>query len=141
MTEKEFAQNWVEEKKNSIKNFPGEFFESTDFEEVELPGRLLILGPEIFGGYELMDSGNDPVMKVDDINKAKYILYANRLKPASTKIPKSEEEITAAIKRYEKYLDEMLESIQEDFKKHFPQAKTFPEISNFIFNSLNLKRL
>ena len=140
MTEKEFAQKKISEIKEKLRIFPVDFLEKNGCKSVELPGEVLVLGPELFGSYELMNRNGDPLIKVEDIYEAKYILYSNRTKPDSVDIPQDPEKIIVTVKNYERYLDELLEKVQREFKKTFPESKSFFEISNYIFNSLNLKR-
>lgn len=140
MKEKEFAKEWVSENKDSIKSFPNDFLLNEKTDEIKLPAKVLVLGPELFGTYELLDEKGNEELKVDDIYKAKYVLYANRNKPLNVNCPIDAKEIKSVVKSYEKYLDELLEKIKKEFKSNFPESKAFPEISNYIFNSLNLKR-
>ncbi len=140
MLEKEFAKYWVQLNRGEIKSFPGDFLSSSQTEEIKLPGKVLILGSELFGTYELLDEKGNEFLKVEDIYKAKYILYANMNKPNSIECPVHPEEIKSVVKLYENYLDNLLEQIRKEFKSKFPESKSFPEISNYIFNSLNLKR-
>lgn len=139
--EKKFVQNWTQKLENGgLMKFPHMFIDQNSAKEVKLPGKHLVLGPELFGAYELMDTSNNMHYQASDINHAKYILYANRTKPESTILPNSESEIEKAVKSYEKHLDDTVRAIVEDYKKCFPLSKNQVEISNQIFVSLNLQR-
>lgn len=140
MKEKEFGSTWVANNKALIKNFPEDFLKSDNVEELKLPVDVLVLGSELFGKYEIMNSEGQEVLKTDSLIRAKYILYSNRHKPKSIKVPKEDETVKATVKEYEKYLDELLEQIKEEFKENFPKSKQLYEVTNYIFASLNLKR-
>ena len=139
--EKKFVQNWTEKLENGLlKNFPEMFIENAETKEVKLPGKTLVLGPELFGAYELMDTGNNTHYQAPDVTHAKFILYANRTKPEVLQVPTSESVIEEAVKSYEKHLDDTVRAIVDDYKKCFPMSKNQVEISNQIFVSLNLQR-
>lgn len=141
MTEKEFAVHWTEESsKVLLKSFPEDFIVGLETETMELPQIRLVLGSELFGSYEITDVDGNSLVTSDSLIKAKYILYANKDKPASIEIPKTEEAITSAVKDYEKHLDLVLHTIEKEYKKVFPEGKNFFQISSSIFNTLNLKR-
>lgn len=140
MKEKEFGSKWVAQNKAIIKNFPEDFLKSDNVEEIKLPDDVLVLGSELFGKYEIMNSEGQEVLKTDSLQRAKYILYSNRHKPKSIKVPKEEEEVKITVKEYEKYLDELLEQIKSEFEKTYPKSKQLNEVTNYIFASLNLKR-
>lgn len=140
MREKEFGISWVAQNRAIIKNFPEEFLEVKDVQEIKLPEDVLVMGPEMFGEFEILDSEGNPVLKAESFTKAKYILYSNRHKPKSIKIPINEEIVKETVKRYEKYLDELLTQIKEEFEDTFPNSKQLYEVTNYIFASLNLKR-
>jgi hypothetical protein len=140
MKEKEFGSKWVAQNKAIIKNSPEDFLKSEKVEEIKLPDDVLVLGSELFGKYEIMNSEGKEVLKTDSLLRAKYILYSNRHKPKSIKIPKEDEEVRTTVKEYEKYLDELLEQIKSEFEKAYPKSKQLYEVTNYIFASLNLKR-
>ena len=139
--EKKFVQNWTKKLENGLlKNFPEMFIENAETKEVKLPGKTLVLGPELFGAYELMDTSNNTHYQAPDVTHAKFILYANRTKPEVLQVPVSESVIEEAVKSYEKHLDDTVRAIVDDYKKCFPMSKNQVEISNQIFVSLNLQR-
>ena len=140
MREKEFESNWISQNRALIKNFPEDFLETENVKEMKLPDDVLVMGPEMFGQYEILDSDGNPVVKADSHIHAKYILYSNRNKPKSIKIPVDEDEVKQTVKKYEKYLDELLTEIKTEFEKNFPKSKQLFDITNHIFSSLNLKR-
>lgn len=140
MLEKEFGANWVAQNKAIIRNFPEDFLEEKEVEEVKLPVDVLVLGSELFGQYEILDSEGNAVLKTNSLIRAKYILYSNRHKPKSIKIPKNDEAVKSTVKKYEKYLDELLEQIKTKFESYFPKSRQLYDVTNYIFASLNLKR-
>lgn len=139
--EKKFIQNWTEKLENGeLKKFPEMFINDAETKEVKLPEKTLVLGPELFGAYELMDTSNNTHYQAPDVTHAKYILYANRTKPETTVVPVDEKVIEDAVKAYEKHLDDTVRAIVDDYKNCFPMSKNQVEISNQIFVSLNLQR-
>lgn len=141
MTEKEFIEEWaVKIKTELLKEFPGSFVDGVECREVKLPGKVLLLGQELFGSFEIIDSGGNVFFQAQNMAEAKYYLYANRNKPAFVSIPADEKEIEKKVKEYEASLDQILMTIEKDFKSKFSGAKNFHEVSNKIFHTLNLQR-
>lgn len=140
MNEKEYITKWKDKiGKELMKSFPADFIEDNEVFELELPGKSLMLS-ELFNSYEIIDADGNTYFTTDDYLKAKYILYATRLRPKQIVIPKNNDNIKAAVKNYEKYLDSLLKEMETDYKKEFPEAVSFLKVSNIIFNSLNLQR-
>jgi hypothetical protein len=141
LTEKEFISGWTKKiGKEGIKKFPDDFIVNKDLEEIELPGKTLILGEEFFGSYEILTIDGNPFLQLKSHTKAKYIIYSNRLKPKTIKIPLSEFEINSAVSNYEDYLDSILKEIKQDYTKNFPDGKNSIASANEIFKILNLTR-
>lgn len=141
MTEKEFAQNWIEKIRKELKSFPDDFMALVDYEIITLPEKLLFLPPPFFNNYQITDETGETYISTDDHFKAKYILYGNRIKQAQLKIPLRDLHIYEAVRDYEKHLDSFLKVMEKDFKQTFPSSKGFKRISIQVFNSLNLTRL
>ncbi|MHB9039701.1 MAG: hypothetical protein ACYC4T_03525 [Melioribacteraceae bacterium] len=141
MTEKEFAQSWVDIIKKELKSFPDDFLKETECEVISLPGKLLFLPPPFFNNYQITDETGETYISTDDHFKAKYILYGNRTKPANLKLPLRDLHIYETVRDYEKHLDAFLKDMEKDFKQTFPNSKGFKRISLQVFNSLNLTRL
>lgn len=140
MSQKDFVIKWVNEFRSGLlKTFPDDFI-NIETIEFSMPGIELILGTELFGQYELTDIEGKSILTVGDFYKAKYIIYANRNKPTSIKIPADESMIKYVVKNYEKHLDLLLTGLEKEYKKEFPEMKDFNLVSNQIFNSLNLRR-
>lgn len=140
MTEKEFSQKWIEKIKAELKNFPDDFVHSDKLEEISLPGKILFLNPPLFGSYQLSDEAGDTFYSTDDMFRAKYVYYANRIKPDRIKIPVDQLQTYEAVRDYERYLDGFLKEMEKDFKQSFQKTKGFKIISSQIFSSLNLTR-
>jgi len=135
MNEKEIAINWIEKIRKELKNFPEDFNLPKENKVVELPGKNLFLTPPLFDSYEIVDNEGNIVFHLKNYYVAKYIIYANRNKPSKIFIPENEEEVKAAVKSYEDYLDNILRNIEKDCKEKFS------EVSSQVFKSLNLIRL
>ena len=141
MTEKEFISGWTNKISNEgIKTFPGEFINKSDNVIVKLPGKALVIGKEFFGSFEILTVDGSPVLHADSHVKAKYIIYANRMKPGEIIVPKDENGIKQSVTLYENYLDEFIKLIGIDYKKNFPGGKNSISVVNEIFKMLNLIR-
>ena len=141
MTEKEFTQNWNEKIKGKLKFFPDDFVNTVECDEVLLPGKILFLPPPFFHSYQITNEIGETVYSTDDHFKAKYVLYANRMKPLLIKIPKEALRVYEAVRDYERHLDSFLKEMEKEFKQLYPNSKGFKRISIQVFNSLNLTRL
>ena len=124
-----------------IKNFPIDFHNSKDFTEIDVPDKVLVLGKEFFGSYEVSSTSSGFVMTFSNALEAKYIVYASRNRKNKIKIPRDFESIKKAIEEYEKYLDLLLQDIKKDYLKKINNGKNFSSVSNEIFKKLNLTRL
>lgn len=137
----EFENDWYKKIQNELlKSFPGHFIEGKEFEVFKLPGTPLLKGTELFGRYEIIDMEGKPILSTDNLNKLKYILYANLNHPKSIKIPLKDNEIKDAVKEYELHLDEIVKMIKSDFISHFPESDKHIASTNRIFKLLNLQR-
>jgi hypothetical protein len=140
MTEKEFAQNWIDKINSALKNFPEDFLSDVKCEEIPLPGKTLFLPPPFFNSYQITDETGETIFSTDDHFKAKYILYSNRTKPFKLTIPLEAFRIYETVRDYEKHLDSFLRDMEKEFKQDFPNSKSFKRISAHVFVSLNLTR-
>lgn len=141
MTEKEFILRWIEKIKEELKIFPDDFLDKQNLEELELPGKNLLIAPPLFNIYEIIDAEGNIHFSTDDFIKAKFIVYSNRNKPLRIPIPSNSTQLKDTVKKYENYIDGLLKEIEKEFKRNFPASKNFAFVSNQIFNSLNLIRL
>lgn len=141
MNEKDFIQNKVEEIKSGLKIFPSDFLnENISVKEILLPGKILIMGEELFGKYEIVTKEGDSVFQADNYNAAKYLIYSGRTKPAKIVLPIENAAIEKIVRSYEKYLDELVRTIQNDFRRIFSEAKNMNAVVNEIFLRANLIR-
>lgn len=137
----EFQNIWQSKIEDEVlKSFPEDFINGFDFEILDLPGKPLLKGSELFGNFEIIDTDGDVLLSTDNIYKIKYILYANRSKPSALKILTNEDKLVSAVKSYEKHLDEIVRMINLDFKKQFPTSDEAVKVSSKIFQLLNLHR-
>ena len=142
MNEKEFSISWIEKISHRLlRSFPDDFINTKEVENINLPKVDLLLGAELFGNYDIVDTKGNSILIVDDYFKAKYIIYSNRLKPQSIEIPRSEQEIMNLVKAYEVHLDSLLKQIESDYNAKFPKSKNHLQLINEMFSCLNIKRL
>lgn len=124
-----------------IKEFPLDFTERKNLTEKEVPDKVLVLGKEFFGSYEVTSATGDFVLSLNDESEAKYIVYASRNRKTSINIPSDPESVKKSVEEYEKYLDNLLLDLRKDYLKKFNNGKNFTSVSNEIFKKLNLTRL
>lgn len=142
MSEKDFIFSKSRELSLSgIKNFPLDFLSFKNFSDIEVPDKVLVLGKEFFGSYEVSSATGDFVMTFNNEFEAKYVVYASRNRKNNIKIPKELSVIKKAVEEYELYLDRLLLEIKKDYLKKINNGKNFSSVSNEIFKKLNLIRL
>lgn len=124
-----------------IKNFPIDFVKVKNSVEVEVPDKVLLLGKEFFGSYEVTSSSGDFVLTFSNDFEAKYIVYASRNRKSKIVLPEDLSLIKKSVDDYEKYLDQILLEIKIDYQKKINNGKNFTSVSNEIFKRLNLIRL
>lgn len=124
-----------------IKNFPIDFIHTKNLSEIEVPDKVLVLGKEFFGSYEVSSATGDFVLTFTNEYEAKYIVYASRNRKNKIKIPRDVSLIKVAVEDYEKYLDQILQDIKRDYLRKINSGKNFTSVSNEIFKKLNLSRL
>jgi hypothetical protein len=137
---KDLENIWIEKLEKEIKSFPEDFTQNVKTKRIKMPGKDLIKGSELFGSYEIADIEGNTFFQTKNSYELKYILYANKNKPTSIKIPTNEDDIETVVKSYEKYLDELLKNINTNYKKHFANPVKLHSVINKIFSLLNLKR-
>lgn len=141
MTQKDFQQKWIKLiKDDKLKIFPDDFVKDIPTKEILLPSKTLILGPELFGSYELLDIDGNLVFNASSFTEAKFVLYANRYKPAKISLPLNEVDTAKIVKEYELHLDTILKEVEREFKLEFPVSTRFLEVSSHIFQALNIQR-
>jgi hypothetical protein len=141
MSISDFENTWMQKIKGDLlKNFPDYFLETENFEILDLPGKPLLKGTELFGTYEIVDTDGTTFLSSNNLDKVKFILYTNHNRPNKTKLPKDSAEIKSVVKKYEKHLDEILKMIINEFKSKFPDSDKYVSVSSRIFQLLNLQR-
>jgi hypothetical protein len=141
MLEKDFIKSWIDIlSSDKLKIFPDDFINKLNCNNIYLPETNLLLGSELFGKYEILDAAGNSILQTDSIYYAKYILYSNRFQISNLNIPQNDSDIINIVRTYEIHLDDIIKEIEKGFKKEFPKANNFIEISNKIFTALNLKR-
>lgn len=139
--EKEFITKTVETlTKKGIRIFPDEYVSSSGMKTISVPAKILIMGEEFFGSYEILSADRKVVHQTSTYSEAKYLIYASRKKAAEITIPVNEEEIKQAVLQYEKYLDSIMKEIVSLYKKTFPEGKNSLFVMNEILMILNLVR-
>ena len=124
-----------------IKNFPIDFISNENLAEIEVSDKVLVLGKEFFGSYEVSSAIGDFVMSFTNESEAKYIVYSSRNRKNKLKIPGDLVSIKKSVDDYEKYLDNLLRDIEKDYSKKITNGKNYISVSSEIFKKLNLIRL
>lgn len=126
---------------SGIKNFPVDFLNLKEHSEIEVPDKVLVLGKEFFGSFDVSSATGDFVMTFTNESEAKYVVYASRERKNNIKIPRDRASIKKTVEEYESYLDQLLQDIKKDYLKKINNGKNFTSVSNEIFKKLNLTRL
>ena len=126
---------------SGLKNFPIDFIQAKNLSEIEVPDKVLVLGKEFFGSFEVSSATGDFVMTFTNESEAKYVVYASRERKNKIKIPRDSASIKKTVEDYESYLDQLLQDIKKDYLKKINNGKNFTSVSNEIFKKLNLTRL
>lgn len=141
MTEKEFVQKEVKRiTANGIKTFPVDFLHECETEAIEMPGKILVPGEELFGYYEISLLDGTPIFNVQEIKKAKYLVYSSRLKIKTVNIPKSIEDIITVVTAYHNYVDTIIKEISNFYKQEFPEGENGNQTISEILKVINLVR-
>lgn len=124
-----------------IKNFPIDFINTKGLSEIEVPEKVLVLGKEFFGSYEVSSATGDFVLTLSSQAEAKYLVYASRNRTSKIKKPGDQKLTEKAVEEYEKYLDRILFEIKKEYQRKINNGKNVTSVSNEIFKKLNLVRL
>ena len=126
---------------SGLNNFPQDFTNSKKTSTIEVPEKVLLLGKEFFGSFEVTSVTGDFVLSFQNEFEAKYVVYASHNRKNKIIIPVEHSEIRSAVEEYEKYLDKLLLEIKNDYQKKINNGKNITLVSNEIFKKLNLTRL
>ena len=142
MSEKDFIFSKSKDLSISgIKSFPVDFIQSKSLNTIEVPDKVLVLGKEFFGSFEVTSATGDFVLTFNNEFEAKYVVYASQNRKNKIKIPHDLMSIKKAVEDFEKYLDQLLQEIKKEYLKKISNGKNFTSVSNEIFKKLNLTRL
>ena len=142
MSEKDFIFSKSKDLSISgIKSFPVDFIQSKKLNTIEIPDKVLVLGKEFFGSFEVTSATGDSFLTFNNEFEAKYFVYASRSRKNKIKIPPDLISIKKAVEDYEQYLDQLLQEIKKEYLKKISNGKNFTSVSNEIFKKLNLTRL
>ncbi len=141
MNEKLFIDNWVSKiQSDGVKHFPFYFINESQLDIITIPIKTLVIGQEFFGAYEIITTSGEQVFQASTIDEAKFIVYSSKQRNGKAYIPKDKSIISKIVSEYNKYLDELIDSVKVDYKKLFSDGKNFLNVSNEIFQKLNLIR-
>ena len=142
MNEKGFILSFLNDlRTEGLKIFPQDFIKFEIAKEIKIPKKLLVLGKEFFGTYEVATVEGELILNSESEAEAKFIIYSGNNKSGTVALPENINEIAKAVESYENYLDNLLNRIQAKFRENFPGSKKQHEIASEIFNKLNLVRL
>lgn len=142
MSEKDFIFSKSKDLSISgLKNFPIDFINPKSFNAIDVPDKVLVLGKEFFGSYEVSSATGDFILTFNNVFEAKYVVYASQNRKNNIKIPPDLISIKKAVEDYELYLDQLLQEIKKEYLKKINNGKNFTSVSNEIFKKLNLTRL
>jgi hypothetical protein len=126
---------------SGLKRFPIDFIKSKNLDTIEVPDKVLVLGKEFFGSFEVSSASGDFILTFNNLYEAKYFVYASQNRKNKIQIPGEISGIKKSVENYEQYLDELLQEIKSDYLKKFISGKNLTSVSNEIFKKLNLTRL
>jgi hypothetical protein len=126
---------------SGLKNFPQDFTFSKKINSIDVPEKVLSLGKEFFGSFEVTSATGDFVMTFQNEFEAKYVVYASQNRKNLINIPADQSAVINAVKEYEKYLDNLLLEIKNEYQRKVNNGKNLTTVSNEIFKKLNLTRL
>ena len=141
MNEKLFIKNWlIKVQSSGIKQFPLGFIDESQLDIISIPIKILVIGQEFFGAYEILTTEGEPVYHASYYDEAKFIVYSSKERNGKTYLPKDKSKIKTLIDSYNNYLDDLLNQIKKDYKKNSQDGKNVNAVSNEIFQKLNLIR-
>ncbi|MFZ1280116.1 MAG: hypothetical protein WAR59_04720 [Ignavibacteriaceae bacterium] len=141
MNEKLFIDNWISKiQTEGIKQFPFHFIDETQLDIISIPIKTLVVGQEFFGAYEIITTNGEQVYQASTSDEAKFFVYSSKQRDGKAYLPKDKSMISKIVSLYNNYLDELIDKVKVDYKKLFPDGKNFLNVSNEIFQKLNLIR-
>jgi hypothetical protein len=141
LNEKLFIDNWISKiQAEGIKQFPFHFIDETQLDIISIPIKTLVVGQEFFGAYEIITTSGEQVFQASTSDEAKFFVYSSKQRDGKAYLPKDKSMISKIVSLYNNYLDELIDKVKVDYKKLFPDGKNFLNVSNEIFQKLNLIR-
>lgn len=141
MNDKLFVEYWISKIQSSrIKHFPFDFIDKSHLETIPIPVKTLVIGQEFFGQYEIITTDGESVYHASNYDEAKFFVYSSKEREGKAYLPKDNSLTKSIVDDYNKYLDELINQINKDYKKNFQDAKNIHAVSNEIFKKLNLIR-
>lgn len=141
MNDKLFVEYWINKIQSSgIKYFPFDFIDQTRLDIIPIPVKTLVIGQEFFGQYEIIATDGESVYHASNYDEAKFFVYSSKEREGKAYLPKDKIIIKSIVDDYNKYLDELINQINKDYKKNFQDVKNIYAVSNEIFKKLNLIR-
>lgn len=141
MNEKIFIENWINKiQSDGIRQFPFHFIDESQLDIISIPINTLVIGQEFFGVYEIITTSGEQVFQAATSDEAKFFVYSSNQRNGKAYLPKDKSLVNKIVSAYNNYLDELIEKVKVDYKKLFPDGKNFLNVSNEIFQKLNLIR-
>lgn len=140
MTKKDFVEFWIKRlTSEGIKLFPDDFLESAEIKSIKIPAKTLIPGSELFGTFEVITTDGEVVAQAENYSEAKYYIYASLQRKSEIIFPLDKNLIPQIVKRYEQYIDNLMQEISKDFRRKFPDTKETNPVAE-VLKTLNLVR-
>ena len=141
MNEKLFIDAWISKiQLDGIKQFPFHFIDESQLDIIPIPIKTLVVGQEFFGAYEIITTSGEQVFQASTSDEAKFIVYSSKQRNGKAYLPKDKSLVSKIVNAYNNYLDELIDIVKIDYKKEFADGKNFLNVSNEIFQKLNLIR-
>ena len=141
MSEKLFIEKWVNKiQSDGVKQFPFYFIDESQLDIISIPIKTLVIGQEFFGAYEIITTSGEQVFQASTSDEAKFIVYSSKQRNGKAYLPKDKSLVSKIVSAYNNYLDELIDIVKIDYKKEFADGKNFLNVSNEIFQKLNLIR-
>ena len=141
MNEKLFIDTWISKiQLDGIKQFPFHFIDETQLDIIPIPIKTLVVGQEFFGAYEIITTSGEQGIQAATSDEAKFFVYSSKQRNGKAYLPKDKSLVSKIVSAYNNYLDELIDIVKIDYKKEFADGKNFLNVSNEIFQKLNLIR-
>lgn len=125
---------------DGVKNFPEEFVDSRhlkDAKEISVSGKPLKLGSYFMGKQEII-SEDDFRYEAENLDEAKFIVYAQKPDSFVIRIPKKRAIIINAVEDYERYLKDLKAKLFEAFFNRTLDHKQADTLAQQVFEEMGL---